>query len=95
MENQNEKPREPRRRYTLFMMWNEGNSKEADNCDVNAKNYIDKEWSKEMVGLDSALLLKFATIWGSSNRTKYYEKWKKNVAVRRSSNDNGFLARFS
>ena len=68
--------------------------KESDNCDVNAKKYIEKEWSEEAVGLDPALL-KTATIWGSSNRTKYYKKWKKNLAVRRSSNDSGYLARFS
>ena len=57
------------------VMWNEGNPKEADNRDVNAKKYIKKEWSKEAVGLDS-VLLKTATTWGSSNRIKYYEKWK-------------------
>ena len=75
-------------------MWIEGNPKAAGNRDVNAKKYIKKEWSKEAVGLDS-VLLKTATIWGRSNRTKYYEKWKKDLAGRRSSNDNGFLARFS
>ena len=94
MEKQKQKPREPQPRCKLCVMWNDGNPKEADNCDVNAKKYIEKEWTKKAVGLDSALL-KTATISGSSNRTKYYEKWKKNFAVRRSSNDNGFLARFS
>ena len=59
-------------------------------CDVNAKNSVEKEWSKEAVGLDSALL-KTATIWGSSNRTKYYEKGKKNLEVKSSSNDNVFF----
>ena len=75
-------------------MWNEGNPKEADNCDANVKKIIEKEWSEEAVGLNSALL-RTATIWGISNRTKFYEKWKKNLAVRRSSIDNSFLARFS
>ena len=57
MENQKEKLREPRRRYTLCVMWNEGNPKEVANCDVNGKKkYIEKkEWSEEEVGLDSAL----------------------------------------
>ena len=72
-------------------MWNEGLPKGAVNCDVNATKYIEnKGRSKEAVGWDFALL-KTATIWGSSNSTKYHSKPKKNVAVRGESNDNGFL----
>ena len=105
MENQKEKLREPRGRYTLCLMWNEGNPKEVANCDVNGKKYIEKkEWSEEEVGLDSALpktarrtnqKKKKKTIWRSSNRRKYFEKRKQNLAVRGSSNDNGFLVAFS
>ena len=40
MENQKEKLREPRRRYTLCVMWNEGNPKEVANCGINGKNIL-------------------------------------------------------
>ena len=79
MENQKEKLREPRRRYTLCVMWNEGNPKEVANCDVNGKKNILRrrsEAKKRLVWTPLCQKLPEEQTKKKKKKTNYFKKLK-------------------